>query len=103
MKLYPLFFLLSLFISLTLCDTQAEQVEGFFSQSGHTNNWAVLVKQMDGLQSWTMLIALFYQLHLGMYLPLLVQLSTYCQHIIHVPYCETAGDSRLEYHPNAGR
>ncbi|SAL98457.1 hypothetical protein [Absidia glauca] len=43
MKLYPLFVLLSLFISFTLCDTQAEQVEGFFSQSGHTNNWAVLV------------------------------------------------------------
>jgi glycosylphosphatidylinositol transamidase (GPIT) subunit GPI8 len=49
MKLYPLFVLLSLFISFTLCDTQAEQVEGFFSQSGHTNNWAVLVKQMAGL------------------------------------------------------
>jgi hypothetical protein len=33
--------LLFLLTSQICCDQQ-EQVEGFFSQSGHTNNWAVL-------------------------------------------------------------
>lgn len=33
--------LLFLFALEVWCDQQ-DQVEGFFSQSGHTNNWAVL-------------------------------------------------------------
>jgi phosphatidylinositol glycan class K len=34
--------LLFLFAACIYCE-QNEEVEGFFSQSGHTNNWAVLV------------------------------------------------------------
>ncbi|KAI9355005.1 peptidase C13 family-domain-containing protein [Pilaira anomala] len=34
--------ILIVLVSSILCD-QEEKVEGFFSQSGHTNNWAVLV------------------------------------------------------------
>ncbi|KAI8973390.1 peptidase C13 family-domain-containing protein [Mycotypha africana] len=36
-------YLFSLFLFCVQCIQQQEQVEGFFSQSGHTNNWAVLV------------------------------------------------------------
>lgn len=36
------FTLLFLFATCIFCNQQ-EEVEGFFSQSGHTNNWAVLV------------------------------------------------------------
>lgn len=36
------FALLFLFATCIFCNKQ-EEVEGFFSQSGHTNNWAVLV------------------------------------------------------------
>lgn len=39
---YKLIALLSLFV-LSVYSNDQEQVEGFFSQSGHTNNWAVLV------------------------------------------------------------
>lgn len=39
---YKLITLLSLFV-LSVYSNEQEQVEGFFSQSGHTNNWAVLV------------------------------------------------------------
>ncbi|CAO3598769.1 unnamed protein product [Absidia cylindrospora] len=42
-KLYPIFFLLVICLQLYFCDSNTDQVEGFFSQSGHTNNWAVLV------------------------------------------------------------
>lgn len=35
--------LLLFFFTFILC--QQEPIEGFFSQSGHTNNWAVLVKK----------------------------------------------------------
>ncbi|ORZ18471.1 peptidase C13 family-domain-containing protein [Absidia repens] len=42
-KLYPIFFLLVICLQLYFCESSTDQVEGFFSQSGHTNNWAVLV------------------------------------------------------------
>lgn len=42
--------LLCLYAALINCDKQEkEQVEGFFSQSGHTNNWAVLVRSLLSL------------------------------------------------------
>ncbi|CAO3633064.1 unnamed protein product [Cunninghamella echinulata] len=43
MKLLSVFFLLIVSFQLYLCQLAHDQVEGFFSQSGHTNNWAVLV------------------------------------------------------------
>lgn len=38
-------FLLVLLHFASCVKDKTEEVEGFFSQSGHTNNWAVLVKK----------------------------------------------------------
>jgi hypothetical protein len=44
-NIYPIIFLLIICLQLYFCDSSTDQVEGFFSQSGHTNNWAVLVRK----------------------------------------------------------
>lgn len=72
--------LLLFFFTFILC--QQEPIEGFFSQSGHTNNWAVLVKKKNPPQKNILITNIF----TGMHLPLLVQLSTCCQHTFNLSY-----------------
>lgn len=56
---YNVITLLCLFV-LSAHSNDQEQVEGFFSQSGHTNNWAVLVNRWRADQKESPVLTTYY-------------------------------------------
>ena len=68
-----------LFFTAIYC--QQDAIEGFFTQSGHTNNWAVLVS------SEYIMYSFIYTFLIGLHFSILVQLSTCCQHTFYISNC----------------